>query len=159
MSSENQSWCACHSAGWLNDRGLIMLNTAVQIKGFPLAGLLANVSPQDLIQPKTTGGGLLSIVMVHDLAKLSLNFTKPDIQNLSKLVIGTGSMMTNDAAGNLTKPNIRSASLYSRLERATRQYGTGADDLAKLTTIVNQGFVVSGATAQEAENAIIQQSQ
>lgn len=51
------------------------------------------------------------------------------------------------------------ASLYSRLERATREYGTSADDLAKLTTIINQGFVVSGATAQEAENAIIQLSQ
>lgn len=51
------------------------------------------------------------------------------------------------------------ASLYARLERATRQYGTSADDLSKLTTIINQGFVVSGATAQEAENAIIQLSQ
>ncbi|KTK35641.1 tape measure protein [Enterobacter hormaechei] len=51
------------------------------------------------------------------------------------------------------------ASLYSRLERATRQYGTSADDLARLTTIINQGFVVSGASAQEAEDAIIQLSQ
>ncbi len=51
------------------------------------------------------------------------------------------------------------ASLYARLERATRQYGTSAGDLAKLTTIINQGFVVSGAAAQEAENAIIQLSQ
>ncbi|HCC2867579.1 tape measure protein [Klebsiella pneumoniae] len=51
------------------------------------------------------------------------------------------------------------ASLYARLERATRQYGTSAGDLEKLTTIINQGFVVSGATAQEAENAIIQLSQ
>ena len=51
------------------------------------------------------------------------------------------------------------ASLYSRLERATREYGTSAQDLTKLTTIINQGFVVSGATAQEAENAIIQLSQ
>ncbi|ELC4655360.1 tape measure protein [Salmonella enterica] len=51
------------------------------------------------------------------------------------------------------------ASLYARLERATREYGTSADHLAKLTTIINQGFVVSGATAQEAENAIIQLSQ
>ncbi|EEJ8058698.1 tape measure protein [Salmonella enterica] len=51
------------------------------------------------------------------------------------------------------------ASLYARLERATREYGTSADDLAKLITIINQGFVVSGATAQEAENAIIQLSQ
>ncbi|MGT2037024.1 tape measure protein, partial [Enterobacter hormaechei subsp. hoffmannii] len=32
-------------------------------------------------------------------------------------------------------------------------------DLVKLTTIINQGFVVSGATAEEAENAIIQLSQ
>lgn len=51
------------------------------------------------------------------------------------------------------------ASLYARLERATRQYGTSAGDLEKLTTIINQGFVVSGATAQEAENTIIQLSQ
>lgn len=51
------------------------------------------------------------------------------------------------------------ATLYARLERGTRQYNTFAEDLAKLTTIINQGFVVSGATAQEAENAIIQLSQ
>ncbi|EPJ7883055.1 tape measure protein [Raoultella planticola] len=51
------------------------------------------------------------------------------------------------------------ATLYARLERGTRQYNTSAADLAKLTTIINQGFVVSGATAQEAENAIIQLSQ
>ncbi|EPH9898093.1 tape measure protein [Providencia stuartii] len=51
------------------------------------------------------------------------------------------------------------ATLYARLERGTRQYNTSAQDLAKLTTIINQGFIVSGATAQEAENAIIQLSQ
>lgn len=51
------------------------------------------------------------------------------------------------------------ATLYARLERGTRQYNTSAEDLAKLTTIINQGFVVSGATAQEAENAIIQLAQ
>lgn len=51
------------------------------------------------------------------------------------------------------------ATLYARLERGTREYGTSATELAKLTTIINQGFAVSGATAQEAENAIIQLSQ
>ncbi|MCP5883992.1 tape measure protein [Klebsiella pneumoniae] len=51
------------------------------------------------------------------------------------------------------------ATLYARLERGTRQYNTSAEDLAKLTTIINQGFIVSGATAQEAENALIQLSQ
>ncbi|HBT0893253.1 TPA: tape measure protein, partial [Klebsiella pneumoniae] len=38
-------------------------------------------------------------------------------------------------------------------------YNTSAEDLTRLTTIINQGFAVSGATAQEAENAIIQLSQ
>ncbi|MES4693347.1 tape measure protein [Klebsiella pneumoniae] len=51
------------------------------------------------------------------------------------------------------------ATLYSRLERGTRTYNTSAEDLTRLTTIINQGFAVSGATAQEAENAIIQLSQ
>lgn len=51
------------------------------------------------------------------------------------------------------------ATLYARLERGTREYNTSAADLAKLTSIINEGFIVSGATAQEAENAIIQLSQ
>ncbi|QEK49115.1 tape measure protein [Proteus mirabilis] len=51
------------------------------------------------------------------------------------------------------------ATLYARLERGTREYNTSASELAKLTSIINQGFIVSGATAQEAENAIIQLSQ
>ncbi|SAU28768.1 phage tape measure protein [Klebsiella pneumoniae] len=51
------------------------------------------------------------------------------------------------------------ATLYARLERGTRTYNTSAEDLTRLTTIINQGFAVSGTTAQEAENAIIQLSQ
>ncbi|HCD7853088.1 TPA: tape measure protein [Klebsiella pneumoniae] len=51
------------------------------------------------------------------------------------------------------------ATLYALLERGTRTYNTSAEDLTRLTTIINQGFAVSGATAQEAENAIIQLSQ
>ncbi|MCI0324442.1 tape measure protein [Cronobacter sakazakii] len=51
------------------------------------------------------------------------------------------------------------ATLYARLERGTRTYNTSAEDLTRLTTIINQGFAVSGATAQEAENATIQLSQ
>lgn len=51
------------------------------------------------------------------------------------------------------------ATLYSRLERATRDYGTSAEDLIKLTTLINQGFIISGATTAEATNAIIQLSQ
>lgn len=51
------------------------------------------------------------------------------------------------------------ATLYARLERSTRSYGISVEDITKLTTIINQGFVVSGATAEEASNAIIQLAQ
>lgn len=51
------------------------------------------------------------------------------------------------------------ATLYARLERSTRSYGVSVEDLTRLTTIINQGFVVSGASAEEASNAIIQFAQ
>ncbi len=51
------------------------------------------------------------------------------------------------------------ATLYGRLERATRSAGTSTEDLAKLTTTINKGLVVSGATAEEASSTMIQLSQ
>ncbi|HFF9481718.1 tape measure protein [Serratia marcescens] len=51
------------------------------------------------------------------------------------------------------------ATLYGRLERATRSAGTSAEDLAKLTTTINKGLIVSGATTQEASSTMIQLSQ
>ena len=51
------------------------------------------------------------------------------------------------------------ASLYGRLERATRSAGTSTADLATLTETINKGLVVSGATAEEASSTMIQLSQ
>ncbi|HFQ7232392.1 TPA: tape measure protein [Yersinia enterocolitica] len=51
------------------------------------------------------------------------------------------------------------ATLYGRLERATRSAGTSTADLAKLTTTINKGLIVSGATAEEASSTMIQLSQ
>lgn len=51
------------------------------------------------------------------------------------------------------------ATLYASLERSTRSYGVSVEDITRLTTIINQGFVVSGSTAEEASNAIIQLAQ
>ncbi|EPD4432170.1 tape measure protein, partial [Enterobacter roggenkampii] len=42
---------------------------------------------------------------------------------------------------------------------STRSYGVSVEDIARLTTIINQGFVISGASAEEASNAIIQLAQ
>ncbi|HFU3101061.1 TPA: host cell division inhibitor Icd-like protein [Escherichia coli] len=58
---------------------MILNEPAAQKEAFNLASLLTNVNPQNLIKPKVANGCLLSIVMVNDLAKLSLNLTKPDI--------------------------------------------------------------------------------
>ncbi|MCV5535272.1 host cell division inhibitor Icd-like protein [Escherichia coli] len=58
----------------------MMLNEpAAQKEAFNLASLLTNVNPQNLIKPKVVNDYLLSIVMAKDLAKLSLNLSKPDI--------------------------------------------------------------------------------
>lgn len=51
------------------------------------------------------------------------------------------------------------AALYGRLERATRSAGTSTEDLAKLTSTINKGLVVSGASTAEASSTMIQLSQ
>lgn len=51
------------------------------------------------------------------------------------------------------------ATLYGRLEKATRKYNLSAQQLSQLTTTINQGLVVSGATTEEAASATVQLSQ
>lgn len=51
------------------------------------------------------------------------------------------------------------ATLYGRLERSTRSAGTSTADLIKLTTTINKGLTVSGATTEEASSAMTQLSQ
>lgn len=63
--------------------------------------------------------------------------------------------ISQDARSSLTA----TATLYGRLERATRSAGVSTDDLSKLTTTINKGLVVSGATAEEASSTMVQLSQ
>ena len=58
---------------------MILNEPAAQKEAFNLASLFTNVNPQNLIKPKVVNDYLLSIVMAKDLAKLSLNLSKPDI--------------------------------------------------------------------------------
>jgi tape measure domain-containing protein len=51
------------------------------------------------------------------------------------------------------------ATLYGRLERATRKYNLSAEQMSQLTTTINKGLVVSGATTEEASSATVQLSQ
>lgn len=51
------------------------------------------------------------------------------------------------------------ATLYGRLERATRSAGTSTKDLITLTETINKGLAVSGATTEEASSTMTQLSQ
>ena len=51
------------------------------------------------------------------------------------------------------------ATLYARLERSLAQYGATSTQIARVTETVSKAMIVSGATAQEANAAIIQLSQ
>ena len=59
-----------------------------------------------------------------------------------------------------TRQDLESTiNLYARLARATEEVGTSEADLLTITRAINQSFIVSGASAQEASSAILQLSQ
>ena len=49
--------------------------------------------------------------------------------------------------------------LYAKLDRATKELNVSESDLLTTVKAINQAFIISGATAVEAENAIIQLAQ
>jgi len=64
------------------------------------------------------------------------------------------------AVANETRSGFEgTANLYSRLARSTTELNLSQEQLIGLTTTINQSFATSGATAQEAEAAIVQLSQ
>ncbi len=64
-----------------------------------------------------------------------------------------------DISQNTMSSLTATATLYGRLERATRSAGTSTQDLITLTSTINKGLAVSGATTEEASSAMTQLSQ
>lgn len=64
-----------------------------------------------------------------------------------------------DISQNTMSSLSATATLYGRLERATRSAGTSTEDLVKLTSTINKGLAVSGATTEEASSTMTQLSQ
>lgn len=64
-----------------------------------------------------------------------------------------------DIAQNTRSSIEATSTLYGRLERSTRSAGTSTADLIKLTTTINKGLTVSGATTEEASSTMTQLSQ
>lgn len=63
------------------------------------------------------------------------------------------------AARDTRTPLAAVASLYARLEPATRGIVTSGEEMIKITETINKAFVVSGATGEEAAASIIQLGQ
>ena len=64
-----------------------------------------------------------------------------------------------DISQNTMSSLSATATLYGRLERATRSAGTSTQDLITLTSTINKGLAVSGATTEEASSTMTQLSQ
>lgn len=64
-----------------------------------------------------------------------------------------------DISQNTMSSLTATATLYGRLERATRSAGTSTKDLVTLTSTINKGLAVSGATTEEASSTMTQLSQ
>ncbi len=64
-----------------------------------------------------------------------------------------------DISQNTMSSLAATATLYGRLERATRSAGTSTKDLITLTSTINKGLAVSGATTEEASSTMTQLSQ
>jgi len=64
-----------------------------------------------------------------------------------------------DISQNTMSSLSATATLYGRLERSTRTAGTSISDLITLTSTINKGLAVSGATTEEASSTMTQLSQ
>ena len=65
----------------------------------------------------------------------------------------------DSVAENTRSSFAATANLYTRLSRASDDLGLSEERLLGVTTTINQAFALSGATATEAQNAIVQLSQ
>lgn len=110
-----------------------------------------------------TSGIILVQRMVGTLRELSDTYI--EIQNrLSAVVSGTEELaqVTDDLLGvsQRTRTGFEAtAQLYARTALATRELGIAQGDLLGVTESVNQAIILSGASAKEANNGLIQLSQ
>ncbi|RLO16120.1 hypothetical protein D1220_09725 [Klebsiella pneumoniae] len=132
-------------------------------RGFDGTARAVNNTERSMSSLSGVAKGLLAALSVQQVASYADAWT--ELNNKVANSVRTGEtqaevMQRIFDVSQATRSSLNgTATIYARLERGTRTYNTSAEDLVRLTTIINQGFAVSGATAQEAENAIIQLSQ
>jgi len=147
------------------DESLNKLSNSVDANSRALAGTEKNVS-----KTGKAFGSLKKIIaavgvvaFTRQIIKLTDAYT--NVTNKLKLVTnGTEDLKkTQKALFDLAQKSRSSfestAELYARLSRSTRSLGVSNKDLLTVTDAINKSFIVSGASAEEASNAIRQLSQ
>lgn len=100
----------------------------------------------------------LSMVASYSDAWVDLNNKLAQSVRVNESLIEVTDRVYNAAQGSRSSLSS-TAALYSKLEEGARSYNLSAEELAQLTTIISQGFLLSGNSAQGAESAIAQFSQ
>lgn len=114
-------------------------------------------SLKDLAAPVTgVAGAVMAARMADEYTNLSskirlVTSSEQELKSVREAVFQVAQQTRQDLGA--------TANLYTRLARATADMGLSQQKLLGITTTINQAFVVSGATAQEAAAAIIQLSQ
>lgn len=102
-------------------------------------------------------------LLVNELVRLADTFT--NIQNRLRLVTSGNEELAAVTdrlfrISNQTRSSFEStAALYSRLALSARELGVSQEEVLQFTQSLNQAVILSGASANEAEAAIIQLSQ
>jgi len=131
------------------------------------AFLRANANVGRLTRGLQGFGGLLGAIGITAFAQKTIRSADSLANMRGQLKLVTDSqeelnavysraLSISNATGQATESTI---SLYARLARSTEELNLTQDDLFRITNAVNQSFVVSGASTQEANSAVLQLSQ
>lgn len=114
-------------------------------------------SLKDLAAPVTgAAGAVMAARMADEYTNLSskirlVTSSEQELKSVREAVFQVAQQTRQDLGA--------TANLYTRLARATADMGLSQQKLLGITTTINQAFVISGSTAQEASAAITQLSQ
>ncbi|CDG20010.1 putative Gp21 [Xenorhabdus poinarii G6] len=106
---------------------------------------------------------LISALYVQQIAKYADSWTTVNnkLVNSKKAHEELGEVTTRvfDISQRTRTSLEATATLYGRLEKATRSLNMGARDLGDMTETINKALIVSGATAAESSSVLVQLSQ
>jgi len=141
----------------LSTTSLAASNASGQL-GRSISGVLSPV--------RLLAGGFAALIATMGVSQLiKMTDTMTGLQNQLKLVTGSSDELRNTQALLLTVSNdtyssvVETTNLYAKLFRATRTLKTGQKDLLDVTRAINQSFIISGSSQQEAAGSTRQLAQ